>query len=138
MKQAPGKITLLVDKNKTTIEIHDPLSGLISATVTLTAEQFCAALGRLSHCDCLVQYGALHNIGKVQEIMTHEFELSKKIGSIYDLGVEDKIYQIAKDTCPEGWEPDKYFRSQKTFFDKDGKRYARTTARRWVENTEVK
>ena len=36
-------------------------------------------------------------------------------------------------STPDGWECSTYFGSKKSFFQKDGKEYARTTASRWIK-----
>jgi len=47
-----GKITLLVDRQETTIEIKDSLSSVVFAKIKLTPEQLSAALSRQEMVEC--------------------------------------------------------------------------------------
>jgi hypothetical protein len=77
-----------------------------------------------------LEVNGLDKVGKKHENKTYEFE----IGDI-DKRDEERLWlaairSLGKDDLHE-WTPDKYFRSQNTFFQKDGKNYARCTIRSW-------
>lgn len=127
-----GKITFLINRESTAIEIRDEKSGCIIVKVELTPDQLSSALSRLVYTDCLldVSEGSFEKIGKQHECKNHEFKLPDNLKG-YDTNM-DKLHTEAKRTCPKGWAPENYFRSQNSFFNKDGERWARCTIRRWV------
>lgn len=123
-------ITIISDRDGVRIEIRDRDASVMMIKLDLSSKQFTSAIGRLAHTevrDCEV-YG-LDKIGKRQETDTLEFCLD------VDKWVDKTKNQARKkviENCPEGWEPDMNFGSQDSFFNKDGKEWARTTIRRWV------
>lgn len=132
MKLKEAAITILINEEKTTIELTDKSSGIKFATVTLTPEQLSGALGRIAftECECTVQ--GLENLNKKLVTGTHIFELPKGVSAISSNS--DKIYEIGKKTCPEGWVLNTYFGSQGSFFQKDGKQYVRGSIKTYQED----
>lgn len=124
-----GRITILVDKDGAKFQIEDSEAGVRFLEFTMKPEDFCAALGRLGCIPCSLEVGNLKRVGKVMEMDKIEFCIPD-----VDYGERKAIaYKIAKKVSPEGWEPDNYFGAQGSFFYKDGKHWARTHIRRWVE-----
>ena len=111
-------------------ELYDQVSGTTFARVTMTADQFAKALGGLGNCKCAkAEVFALDRLNKKHEHKTFAFPLFE------DVGFGDRkpaAIQAAKDAAPVGWTPDCSFSSQNSFFQKDGKPWARTIIRRWV------
>lgn len=113
------------------IKVHDIDSSTTFVELTLTREQFInAAMNRLSNCG-VEKASVMHldRVGKTMELKSFEFELPEGVDYTSN---EEEICRIARQTVPEGWTPDLYFRSQNSFFKKDKKHFARTTIRRWV------
>lgn len=129
MKELGGKITFLVGREETTIEITDTNSGVLFCKVTLTPEQLCSALSRLSLTECSIKVVGLDKVGKKHEHKEFEFEIPRKDMDKKELG---NYSQIIINKEGEGWISDKYFGSQNSFFRKDGKDFARTIARRYI------
>lgn len=127
MKLDKAAITILVNKDVTEIQLHDKLSGITFATIELTSEQFCDALGRLAYTPCKIDVQGTHLLNKEMVVDKLEFPFeSKSYTNRSELAkIESKKY------IPEGWESDGYFNSQDSFFKKDGKDYARVTIRKW-------
>jgi len=127
-----GEISILINRESTTIEIRDKEACTIFAQITLTPDQLSSALSRLSQTPCEIKVGGLEKIGKVHENGTLEFEIPENIASKKN---DDDLHKVATSLLKDGWVADKYFSSQRTFFTKDGKPHARCTIRRWVDKT---
>lgn len=113
--------------NKIYIKIHDKTSGMAFVELELNNEQFVnAAMNRLGNTEVMsAEVHSLERVGKTHEHKSFEFEIPKW---------HDKTFakEYAKNNVPNGWIPDLEFNSQTSFYEKDGKSYARTTIRRWV------
>ena len=130
MKLKDARISILIGSESTTIELIDNTSSITFASVTLTPEQLSNALSRVTYTPCQIDVKGLDKLNKKMVNKYHEFEIPK------DIPYSDKnkiLSDIIKDTLPDGWISDNYFSSQNTFFKKDGKDYARTTIRQWVD-----
>jgi hypothetical protein len=127
-----GKITILVNREYTTIELIDDDAGITFARVKLTPEQLSAALSRIAYTSCDMELIGLEKIGKKMEYKQFEFELPRKGLSSQNAEELSGIAQKILNESNEGWIAENYFSSQKTFFSRDGKDYARCTIRRWV------
>lgn len=130
-----GNISILISPDKTTIQIQDTGSRIQFIEITLTPEQLSAVLSRQAYVNCQLEVKGLEKVGTVQETMTFEFEMIET----YDYKNRSTIahnYCLAemnaKGLLTEGWEADKSYSSQGSFFKKEDKQYARTTLRRWV------
>ena len=128
-----AKITMLFRENGLTIEVTDDDSCLTFLDIHMSSEQICKALSRLASVsvDSCEVYG-LERIGKTMEHKRFSFQIPGE--SFRDR--KALAEQISQSQCPEGWESDNYFGSQDSFFSKDGKDYARTTRRRYIEKPE--
>lgn len=124
-----GKISILIDRHSTTIEIHDDEANTTFCLIELTPDQLSAALSRLSRVECDLDVRGFGRVGKTHENKDFEFEIPKPDMTDEELG---RYSQEILDSNGEGWISDKYFGSQSSFFYKDGKKFARTTIRRWI------
>jgi len=131
MKLEDARISILIDREKTRIELHDMSASIMFLEITLTAEQLSSALSRLAYTECEIEINGFDKIGKSMELSTLEFELPESIDR-YKKDAADKIKDLAIQNCPVDWKPDLSFNSQNSFFSKDGKQYARTFMRRWI------
>jgi hypothetical protein len=115
------------------IEVRDKASSTIFLIMTMTREQFInAAMNRLGCTDVKeAEVYHLDRVGKKMEMGTLTFEIP-------DWGYTGNLpetIKLAYKNCPDGWIPDTSFSSQGSFYTgDDGKRYARTTIRKWSEN----
>jgi len=132
MKLKEASITILCNQDEVKIEIRDEMACTRFVNVKMKPEQFVAALSRLSNVPCEVEVVRLERVGTVHENKTFEFELPE--GSRWR--DQEKAIEMVEKVCPEGWVPDKLFNSQGSFFDRDGKRWARTTIRKWSKPSE--
>lgn len=128
MKLDQAQITILVGRESTTIELHDRKSNITFARVKLTPEQLSGALSRTARTECETEVFGLENVNKQMEMKDFTFEIPPELSS----RSTEILKQIALRECPEGWVPDYYYGSKTSFFHKDGKKYARTTIRRWI------
>jgi hypothetical protein len=111
------------------IELHDDLSSIRFAEITLNQEQTCQALSRLAYTTCDCEVFNLENVGKKQVIKVIEFEMPK-----CDYKSRDKIaYKLAQQVAGEGWIASEYFGAQGSYFNRNGKEYATTRAYRWED-----
>ena len=125
-----AKLTLLVSGDAVTIEVHDAAAAVRFLTLELTPEQFCAVLGRLAMVPCQsAKVTGLDLVGKSHECKNFEFPLPAGVKWRDKEAATTEVQRV----CPDGWEPDLYFSSQDSFFDREGQRWARTMIRRWVE-----
>ena len=127
MKKIKGKITFLVDRDKTTIEIEDADASTTFVRVELTPEQLSSALSRLAYTDCECYVNNLDRIGKKHENDSFAFEIQEKDRKDNDKLKELCLNELKKQGMSE-WIPDNYY----NFFNKDDKFYARAVIRRWV------
>lgn len=132
MKLKKGRITILLNRDGMEINLIDNDSGTQFAVINLNQEQTCAALSRQGYVECDIELGGLEKLGKKLENKQFEFEIPDTLTMMGD----DKLNEICLSELfnnnMEDWTPDKYYRSQNSFFNKDGKKYARVTIRRWI------
>lgn len=125
-----GNIDILVGEAGATITIRDEISNETIAHVELSPQDFCLALSRRVYVPCDVKTGYLDRVGKKMIMDELNFVMPPDIP--YKDRQKVAITEAAK-VCPEGWVPDTYYGSQKSFFrGADGQEYARTIIRRWV------
>lgn len=127
-----GKITILINRDSTTIELADEKSGVRFVEITLTPEQLSAALSRISMTDCEFITRGLDVIGKRHEWETFEFMIPENVLVLDKSGYAERLANHANTLLSDGWEAEGYFGSQNSFFTKDGKNWARCTIRRYV------
>ena len=123
-----GRISILINRDETTIEIEDESANVKFVKVKLTPEQLSAALSRQISIECELEVKGLEKIGKVHENKTFEFEIPETIPT---RGNQLELQKIAQSQLSDGWIADACFGSQNSLFKKDGKQYARVTIRRW-------
>lgn len=112
------------------IELAEGITTNYIAKIRFSPQQWFNAISGLgcSQCDATISYDAVSHIGKRMEMLPLVFEMPK------DAWPKQKeiARKLAKEKCPEGWSPDLYFGSQGSFFNKEGKSWAKTAIRRWV------
>lgn len=109
------------------IAVEDKASGIQFLDLTMTREQWINATMNQLGCTevAVAEVRGLGDVGKTMEMKSFEFEILKP-------GDDKLAMAFVHMHCPEGWVPDMSFSSQDSFFDKEGKHYARITIRRWV------
>lgn len=131
-----GKITILINRDSTSIELTDESSGVRFLEITLTPEQLSSALSRLSMTDCEFNTRGLEYIGKKHEHKMFEFKIPENVlvldKSKDKSGYATRLKRYADTLLTDGWEAEGYFGSQNSFFKKDGDNWARCTIRRYV------
>jgi hypothetical protein len=123
-----GRISLLINRDETTIEVEDENANARFLKITLTPEQLSAALSRQCSVECQIEVRGLEKIGKKHENKYFEFEIPIELASSRN---ENELQNLAQSLLKDGWIAEKYFSSQNSFFKKDGVQYARCTIRRW-------
>lgn len=131
-----AKITLLIGRDGTTIEVMDDAASTTFLRIQLTPEQLSAALSRQAHTECqscIIVW--LERVGKKMELKK-DFTFTMP-GCTYN----DRVV-MARDACAkelsrlgldkEGWMPDESFNSQSSFKEAKGITYASTILRRWI------
>jgi hypothetical protein len=115
------------------IIVEDKDAGVRFLDMTLTRAEFVNAAMNRQACVNVskTEVFALDKIGKKKEYKEFEFEIP--ITTPCDEKQKEITIGVLNSVCPEGWVPDTYFGSQDSFFSKDGKKYARTMIRRWVD-----
>ncbi len=92
------------------------------------------ALSRLSHTHCKFEAFGKDNLGK--DLEHKRLEFSYDDDGHYNHPTKAVLKELADKACPEGWSHDNYFNSQGFFFTRDGKAWAQTRMRRWVDHPE--
>jgi len=140
MEKINGKITILIDREQTRIEVYDDDSNITFLEIELTPEQLSSVLSRLGRTDCQsMKVRSLNRVGKVDENKTFEFEIPYDVYKIRNTGASEynkslgDYSQKILDQENDGWVSDRYFQSQNSIFFVDEKPHARCIARRWVE-----
>jgi len=126
-----GKITILIGRDSTRIEVEDDLASTTFLKIKLTPEQLCAALSRQACVECELETNRLDKIGKKHENKSFTFEITEDL-YVYDSRDSVKLQELAQSKLNDGWIAEGYFRSQDSFFQKDDKYFARCTIRRWT------
>lgn len=128
-KEINGKIQILSSYNDLIrIAVRDQDSGTVFLEMELTREQFInAAMNRLADCDVKkTEVRDLDRVGKKMVTKSLSFE-------VREFNDEEEARREVKVVCPDGWIPDMGFNTQTSFYSKDGKRFAKTLIRQWVE-----
>lgn len=129
-----GKISILIGRDETTIEIHDDQANVKFVSVKLTPEQLCAALSRQVRIECELELRGLDKVGKIHENKSFVFEIP---GALCSSKHSEELQKIAQSQLEEGWVAEKYFDSQDSFFKREDKQYAKVTIRRWNERETI-
>ncbi len=105
-----GRITLLINRELTSIEIAD---------IELTPEQLNAILSRQGDVSCEITYYEKNQdmFGKQHECNDFDFEIPKELNSSKHA---TELHDIVTPLLSDGWIADKYYGSQSSFFTKDG------------------
>jgi hypothetical protein len=128
-----GKITILINREYTEIEIEDENANVRFVRIRLNPEQLSAVLSRQVCVDCELDVVGIDKIGTKHENKTFAFEIPKELRSSrhsVELGI---MAQELLNKENKGWFADEYFSSQDTFSEKDGKYFAKCTVRRWIK-----
>ena len=123
-----GKITLLIDRDRTMIRIEDAKSGITFIEVILTPEQTISALSRMGNTPCQFELHQSQDIGKTYQWKELEFEIPDS----WTHGHDKELEELANTIAEPGWKCDGYFQRHNTFFKRDKKWYARCNIQRWV------
>lgn len=133
MKKLKADITLLVDGNGARLEINDRTSRCSILRAEIPTDVFMKALGRLSHQKIEIEVGPAEKWGLKHQWTYLEFPLPEEAQGLHDRKkLTEYAQKEAEARCPAGWEPDRYYGAQDSFFRVDGVRHARCTIRRWV------
>jgi len=116
------------DKKKILITIKDTSSRIRFCDIEIDYDKFTKCITGLSEVECDFVTRSLNDVGKTKEQLEMVFKLPT---SYYTMG-KDRIIFIAKNKIPSGWSCNLFFNSQDSFFNIDGRKYARTTIYRWI------
>lgn len=128
-----ASLTILVSSDVTRIEVRDNNANVCFLRIELTPVQLSQCLSRLANVKCNAEIVGLDKIGTTHENKSFEFEIpetlrsSSKAKELHEIAVS-KLNESGKSE----WIPDKYFASQDSFFNNDGKTFARCVIRRWI------
>lgn len=125
-----GDITILIGAEFSTIEVKDREANTTFLSIELTPEDLSRALSRQAHVKCDLDIRGIDKVGKKHEHSTFEFKLppNYKRRETSDRDLAQHVDCLLSD----GWECDAYFKSQTSFFKKDGEYWGRAIIRRYV------
>jgi len=136
MKEIKGNISIVKSSsganNYLTIQLEDRESGIRFANIKIGYEGLGKVLTGLSYVPVVYELKHTEKLGKTEERKDLVFELPEHIG--YGSRVQYSE-DVAHKYADEGWTASTYFGSKTSFFEKDGKEYAKTTQSRYVETT---
>lgn len=113
------------------IRIQDENSRGTFVTARMSMEDYAHCSTGLAHQAATLEVKGLKNVGKVKEQKPLIVEMPEHCG--YGDDREALAIKTARAHADEGWEISTYFRSQRSFYAKDGIEYAQTTQYRYVE-----
>ena len=119
------------EQQKISIKVRDDNSRITFLEIEIDLAKFTECLTGLSEVDCNIKTRGLGKVGKTKEMKPFEFEMPED--KKWDNDRKVIAANLASKLAPEGWKPELYFNSQNSFFDKDGKQYARTSLLRWID-----
>jgi len=113
------------------LKIQDEISGISFIEIAMNNEQLVDMLVRNRACTKTVsaEVRGLEFVGKIMEMKEFTFRMPDESTACMDKDIAEKNIALE---CPLGWVPDTGFNRQDSFFEREGKRFARTTIRRWV------
>ena len=116
------------------VRIKDVTAGVTFVELQISLADFSGCLTGLSNVDCEMELRGTQNVGR--KILRDTLTIELPEGSKY----RDKAAAIkaGEECCPDGWVFDRYFASQNTFYEQDGKSYAQTPMRSWVDKEQAK
>ena len=127
------RISILINDSGATIEVRDNIAATTFLEVKLTAEQLTRALSRIKHVECDAEVMGLDRVGKVHTVSKFDFEIPRDLRGSANSA---KVWVMCNDALDKNgmseWFADRYFGSQDSFYEKDGKSYARATIRKWT------
>jgi hypothetical protein len=128
-----GRITFLVGREETTIEVSDEESRTTFLKIKLTPEQLSSALSRLAYTECKnIVVTNLDRVGKKKETKEVILEISDRHRYSQNPTHWDELTQFVQSKLDDGWVADNYFGRKNSFFSKDDKNYVRCFVVRWV------
>ena len=119
------------DRKKISIKVKDVDAGVRFLDIEIDYADFAACLTGLAEQDCEFTARGLQNVGKQIQRDSLVFEIGE--ATRYGVDGMEEIKSLANLATPEGWTASTYFGSKYSFFEKDGKKYAKTPISRWVE-----
>lgn len=125
------KLTFLVGNDQTSVYVEDSLSGIRFLEMSLTPIELSKILSRQACVEVDAVVKRLDIVGKKHENKRFVFEITKEL-YYYSNRDNEKLKELADSLLTDGWMSDCYFNSQDSFYEKDGKFYARTTIRRYI------
>jgi hypothetical protein len=123
-----GQITILASyDDNIRMVVSDKDAGIDFLELELTNTQFVNATMNRLGCTSVknAEVRGIENVGKVQEFKDFSFEVPEQC-------TKKLAIKIVQEVCPKGWVPDLSFSSQGSFYEENGKDYATTMIRRWV------
>jgi hypothetical protein len=97
--------------------------------IEIALDDFAECLTGLSFVKCDINVRGAEKIGKRIESDELIFEMPSRV----KYSERNQVAaELARESTPDGWEASDYFCAQDSFFEKDGKSYARTSISRWV------
>lgn len=115
---------------KIEIALTDKASEIEFVSATLSLEAMMQAITGKDYVPVDIKVRLL-NVGRKLEVSNLEFEMPADNPCNKAIAAD-----LAELALTDDWESDGYFCAQNSFFNKDGKPYARVTIRRWVENSD--
>jgi hypothetical protein len=97
--------------------------------IEIALDDFAECLTGLSLVKCDIDVRGLDKVGKRIESDELIFEMPSRVKYSERKQI---AAALARKAAPDGWEASGYFYAQDSFFEKDGKSYARTLISRWV------
>ena len=90
----------------------------------------------LHNVPCEMTIRGKENIGLVMMHKTIEFEVSDTLRDRKEEAADELLMLLTFEKEHWGWSSTERFDSKRSFFERDGKRFARAVIRRWVEPAE--
>jgi hypothetical protein len=134
MTEYKGDLYFSFDANRgMSITLGDSNANADIIKIQIEAADLIRLFANQANVPCKFIAANLDKIGRYHKHKTFEFPLPKNFEKIKYTDRKTTAYKIAVELAPKNYEPDSNFSSQNSFFEKDGKPWARCTIRKYCK-----
>lgn len=140
-KKITARFSFLVGSDQTRIEIEDDSSSIRFCQLKLTPQELSKVLSRQADVECEAEVVGLDKVGKIMQNKNFQFEISEEQfkNRYKSESISKELQEVAQKALNEnakgeGWIAGSYFGSKGSFIQNDGRFFASTIIRRWVDS----
>lgn len=123
------QVTFLINPKTSILELRDEKASTTFVKISITPKQLAKILSRNARVSVDAEINHLELVGRKHYSEKIVFEIPEWL---YNGRDEEDLWKAAQSGLSYGWVADRYFGSKDSFFQEDGKFFARVTKRRWI------